>query len=140
MECGAGEQDGALKCNNDPGVVKLLADLGLGFDCASKAELIQIRHLGVHPSRILYANPCKQISHLSYAANQGVDLMTFDDLHELIKVKNHFPAARLLLRIQSSKSHRAKHNFNKKFGCNLKVARMLLQQAKLMGLNVVGVR
>ncbi|KAH9489798.1 Mitochondrial 2-oxoadipate and 2-oxoglutarate transporter, partial [Bulinus truncatus] len=129
----------ALKCNNDPGLVKLLADLGLGFDCASKAELVQIRHLGVHPSRILYANPCKQISHLSYAATQGVDLMTFDDLHELIKVKNHFPTARLLLRIQSSKSHRAKHNFNKKFGCNLTVARMLLQQAKLMELNVVGV-
>jgi len=29
----------AVKCNDDPVVVKLLAELGAGFDCASKNEL-----------------------------------------------------------------------------------------------------
>lgn len=29
----------AVKCNDDPVVVQLLADLGTGFDCASKNEL-----------------------------------------------------------------------------------------------------
>jgi len=29
----------AVKCNDDPVVVKFLADLGTGFDCASKNEL-----------------------------------------------------------------------------------------------------
>ncbi|XP_015750284.1 PREDICTED: ornithine decarboxylase-like [Acropora digitifera] len=28
----------AMKCNNDPNVLKLLATLGIGFDCASKVE------------------------------------------------------------------------------------------------------
>ncbi|XP_055885660.1 ornithine decarboxylase-like [Biomphalaria glabrata] len=129
----------ALKCNNDPEVTKFLADTGIGFDCASKAELVQILDLGVHPSRIVYANPCKPCSHLQFAANNDVDLMTFDDIHELIKVKQYFPKARLLLRIQSNKLHKAKHNFNKKFGCALRSAKRLLVQAKHMHLSVVGV-
>jgi len=52
----------AVKCNNDEQVVKLLADLGTGFDCASKAEIDQVLKLGIPQSRIIYANPCKQRS------------------------------------------------------------------------------
>jgi len=26
----------AMKCNNDPVILKMLAGLGIGFDCASK--------------------------------------------------------------------------------------------------------
>ncbi len=46
------------------------------------------------PERIIYANPCKQISHLKYAAEKGVELMTFDNELELHKVKKHFPTAK----------------------------------------------
>ncbi|XP_021357122.1 ornithine decarboxylase-like [Mizuhopecten yessoensis] len=52
------------------------------FDCASK-----VLELGVDPSRIIYANPCKQNSHLTYAKEHNVDLMTFDTEEKLIKVK-----------------------------------------------------
>lgn len=50
--------------------------------------------LGVTPDRIIYANPCKQISHLKYAAMRGVELMTFDNELELHKVKKHFSSAK----------------------------------------------
>ncbi len=53
--------------------------------------------LGVTPDRIIYANPCKQISHLKFAAEKGVELMTFDNELELHKVKKHFPTARYSL-------------------------------------------
>ncbi|KAJ1938548.1 Ornithine decarboxylase, partial [Kickxella alabastrina] len=37
----------AVKCNPDPLVVKLMARLGAGFDCASKAELQQVLDEGI---------------------------------------------------------------------------------------------
>lgn len=60
----------------------------------SQAEIKTILELGVAPERIVYANPCKQISHIKYAARKGVGLMTFDNELELYKVKTHFPSAK----------------------------------------------
>ena len=54
----------AVKCNDDPVLLQTLAALGAGFDCASKQEITTILNLGVDPSRIIYANPCKQKSHI----------------------------------------------------------------------------
>lgn len=57
----------AVKCNYDPVLLQTLAALGAGFDCASKQEIVTILNLGVDPSRIIYANPCKQNSHIRLA-------------------------------------------------------------------------
>lgn len=54
----------AVKCNNDPVVLAVLASLGCGFDCASRAEMQSVLDLGVAPDKIIYANPCKQNSHI----------------------------------------------------------------------------
>lgn len=54
----------AVKCNPDPIVLEMLASLGANFDCASKGELKKILDMGVSPKRIIYANPCKQASHI----------------------------------------------------------------------------
>ncbi|KAK3791552.1 hypothetical protein RRG08_002909 [Elysia crispata] len=129
----------AMKCNPDVEFCNFLAQAGVGFDCASMGEVKQILSLGVHPSRIVFANPCKFLKHLCYAQVQGVDLMTFDDVFELIKIQRCFPRARLLVRIQSSKDHNATHNLNEKFGCDPIAALALLRKAKGLNLNVVGV-
>ena len=39
----------AVKCNPDPQVLRLLADLGTGFDCASKAEIDMVLNMGIEP-------------------------------------------------------------------------------------------
>ena len=54
----------AVKCNTDPLLLQTLAALGSGFDCASKNEIATILDLGVDPSRIIYANTCKQASYI----------------------------------------------------------------------------
>lgn len=36
----------AVKCNSDPQIVRTLAELGTGFDCASKNELKQVSRTG----------------------------------------------------------------------------------------------
>ena len=53
-----------------------------------------VLELGVTPDRIIYAQPFKQVSHLKYAARNGVDLMTFDNDCELRNIHEHFPTAR----------------------------------------------
>ena len=50
--------------------------------------------VGVSPNRIIYDNTFKEISHLKYAARNGIDLMTFDCEMELLKVKAHHPSAK----------------------------------------------
>ena len=59
-----------------------------------QGEIQTILKMGVSPDRIIYANPCKQISHLRYAAQEGVEHMTFDNEWELHKVKKHYPNAK----------------------------------------------
>ncbi len=107
----------AVKCNEDLALLKTLAALGTGFDCASKVwfiacitdtslrmhaclvsllvqhEMSVVLDLGVSPDRVMYANPCKQISHIQYAAQRGVKMMSFDNTAELHKTHKHFPAA-----------------------------------------------
>lgn len=59
-----------------------------------QVELEQGLGLGVAPSRIIYANPCKPVSHIEYAARHGVRFLTFNSEGELIKVAQHHPGAR----------------------------------------------
>ncbi|XP_012975617.2 antizyme inhibitor 2 [Mesocricetus auratus] len=127
----------AVKCNSRPWVLRVLAALGTGFDCASQGELEQVLGLGVAPSRIIFANPCKAVSHIRYAARSGVQLLTFDSEEELAKVAQHHPGARLVLRIQIQKSQ-SSFPLNDKFGAPLEACGHLLQAARDLGLAVVG--
>ena len=62
-----------------------------------QAELQKILSLDVEPQRIVYANPCKQNSHIKFAAKHNVSLMTFDNETELHKVKMYYPGAKYVL-------------------------------------------
>jgi len=129
----------AVKCNDDLRVLSLLAKLGTGFDCASKGEIQKLLSLKVSPSRIVYANPCKQSSHIKYATKNKVNLSTFDNETELYKMKSINPDAQLILRILPPQSEKVQCQLGNKFGCQVKDARKLLSVAKELNLNVVGV-
>ncbi|RUS88763.1 hypothetical protein EGW08_003480 [Elysia chlorotica] len=129
----------AVKCNTDETVIKTLVTLGLGFDCASKGEIAQVMKHGVSPSRIIYANPCKQKSFVKYAAKHGVDLMTFDNEAELIKIKDVYPEARLVLRILPTTQVQVRCQLGNKFGCHPDNALKLLMKAQELNLNVMGI-
>ncbi|KAG8198884.1 hypothetical protein JTE90_015098 [Oedothorax gibbosus] len=128
----------AVKCNSAPTVIHLLAALGTGFDCASKAEIESVLSLGVEPSRIIYANPCKTKGFIRHAANVGVKMMTFDNEMELHKVKAIHPDAELVIRIRVDDSSSV-CQLGVKFGCNVKDVPHLLKVAKELDLNVIGV-
>nr|XP_045004530.1 antizyme inhibitor 2 isoform X1 [Jaculus jaculus] len=128
----------AVKCNRSLGVLKVLAELGLGFSCASKAEMELVQHIGVPASKIICANPCKQIAQIKYAAKHGVRLLSFDNTVELEKVVKSHPSAKMVLCIATHDSHSLNH-LSLKFGASLESCRHLLENAKKSHVEVVGV-
>lgn len=128
----------AVKCNSSPGVLKVLAELGLGFSCANKAEMELVQRIGVPASKIIYTNPCKQIAQIKYAAKHGVQLLSFDNEMELAKVVKSYPSAKMVLCIATNDSH-SLSRLSLKFGASLKSCRHLLQDAKKSHVDVVGV-
>ena len=128
----------AVKSNNNPGVVKTLISLGASFDCASLAEIKAVLDFGVSPRKIIYANPCKSPNYIRYAAQNGINRMTFDNIDELYKIKENHPTAELVIRIHvdDSKSICA---FGVKFGVRLGNTKALLEAALKLELNVIGV-
>lgn len=129
----------AMKCNPDPVIVSLLASLGCGFDCASKGEIEQALEAGVPAERIIYANPCKQLSHLQYAQRCGVTAMTFDNADELRKAHSIYGVeARMVLRIVTD-DRDSVCKFSAKFGASYDAARELLLLAKELSVQIIGV-
>lgn len=78
-------------------MLEVLNTLNVNFDCASKAEINKILSIGVHPDRIIFANPAKPASHIRHAAAVGVNMMTFDSETELHKIKKLYPDARYII-------------------------------------------
>jgi ornithine decarboxylase len=115
----------------------MLAQLGTGFDCASIAEIRQVLDLGVDPSRIIYANPCKASSFIRTASKCGVDLTTFDNADELYKIARNHPRTRLVLRVLVDDSQ-SRCRFGIKFGAALELVPGLLAKARELDLTVVG--
>ncbi|KAJ3270221.1 Antizyme inhibitor 1 [Terramyces sp. JEL0728] len=124
----------AVKCNPDPAILKVLAKCGTGFDCASKLAV----DAGVDSSRIIYANPCKQASHIKFASSKNVNVMTFDNADELYKIKQVAPESQLVLRILTDDS-KSICRFGVKFGASLSIVPYLLQTAKSLDLDVIGI-
>ena len=52
--------------------------------------------LGVEPSRIIYSNTIKQLSHLKYAVSKNIQMMVFDNEAELVKIANCWKYAKLV--------------------------------------------
>lgn len=129
----------AVKCNDDISILSMMVSLGMGFDCASKAEIERIIGLNVDPSRIIYANPCKQNSHIRMAAKNGVSLTTFDNEEELYKIAKVHPECQLVLRILPPDDIKAQCQLGMKYGAHPKNWEQLLLKAKELKLNVVGV-
>jgi ornithine decarboxylase len=128
----------AVKCNPDPQVLRLLAKLGTGFDCASKGEIEQVLGMGLAPERIIYAQPCKTNSYVRFVKSVGVKQMTFDNADELYKIAKLFPGAELFLRIETDDAA-SLCRFSMKFGAAMDQTSSLLNLAKELGLSIVGV-
>lgn len=128
----------AVKCNPTPIIIEVLAGLGCNFDTASKGEIASVLSYVDDSTRIIFANPCKMSNQIKYARARDVDLTTFDSDHELYKIKLYHPNCNLVLRLKVNDS-KSICKFSCKFGVSLDETEKLLEIAKTLKLNVIGV-
>uniref|UniRef100_A0A3B3T430 Antizyme inhibitor 1b n=1 Tax=Paramormyrops kingsleyae TaxID=1676925 RepID=A0A3B3T430_9TELE len=129
----------SVRCNSSPAVVEVLAALGVGFVCSNKNELVLVQNSGVAPENIIFSGVCKQLSHLKYAAKNGVDTLTCDNETEMRKIARCHPGAKLLLQIAAEAPGEVEAT-SMTFGATLKGCRSLLECAQELGMQVVGVK
>lgn len=125
-----------VKSNSSPAVIEILAALGVGFVCANKAEVSTVLNHDVSPENIILSGVCKQQSHIKHAAKNGVNYLVCDNEAELGKIARTHPNARLLLQLCTEAQT---EEASMVFGCSLKSCRHLLEAAKELGVDVVGV-
>eukprot|EP01063_Lacrimia_lanifica_P009924 TRINITY_DN1674_c0_g1_i1.p1 TRINITY_DN1674_c0_g1~~TRINITY_DN1674_c0_g1_i1.p1 ORF type:complete len:441 (+),score=186.62 TRINITY_DN1674_c0_g1_i1:245-1567(+) len=131
----------AYKCNGSPVILDTLAALGTGFDCASREEFEHVLSLDQKMDAgkdIIFANPCKQVSHIKSAARNGLHYVTFDNECELPKIKKDWPDAKVVLRIVTDDS-KSICEFSSKYGAQLDLCPRLIDLCKELDLDLVGV-
>jgi len=129
----------AMKCNPDDNIISALVACGAGLDCASMQEMKVALSKGLDGKKIIFANPCKMPAHIKFARENGIEMMTFDNKAELLKVHEIYPNAKMVLRILGDDSH-STMRFGTKFGANVHTeAPPLLEYAYSLGLSVIGV-
>ncbi|XP_030003363.1 antizyme inhibitor 1b [Sphaeramia orbicularis] len=125
-----------VKCNSSPVVIEVLASLGLGFVCANKAEVSLVLEHGVPPENIILSGVCKQLALIKHAAKNNIQQLVCENEAELSKISRLHPGAKLLLQL-TTEAHAAETSMA--FGSSLKSCRHLLEAAKELGIQVVGV-
>lgn len=128
----------AVKANTDPVLLQLLTKLGLSFDCASGGEIQMALDAGASPNNIILAHTIKTTEEMKFASEKKVEVMTFDNEDELLKIKRVYPNAKLLVRITPTKVS-CSYDLSDKFGCSEDEAIKLLKLAFELNLNVIGV-
>lgn len=125
-----------VKCNSNPLVIEVLASLGLGFVCANKAEVNLVLENGVPPENIILSSVCKQLAHIKHAAKNNIQHLVCENEAELAKISRFHPNAKLLVQL-TTEAHAAETSMA--FGSSLKSCRHLLEAAKELGVQVIGV-
>jgi len=128
----------AVKCNPDERVIAMMKENNCGFDVASKKEIEQVLNSGVDPDSLIFANPCKLSSHLKYAAAKNVQMMTFDNVNELKKIKKIHPTAKVVMRLSTDDSDSV-CQFSQKFGAARADWPALIQTCRNLDLDLYGV-
>lgn len=129
----------AVKCNPNRVICQLLGLLGVGFDVASRGEIDLVKeYVNGDMNKIIYANPYKEPSSIQYARQMDVDIATFDSASELLKIKLYHPGCKLLMRLKVDDSGSI-CKFSEKFGVDMDEVPSLLNHAKTLELNLVGV-
>jgi ornithine decarboxylase len=128
----------AVKANPAPEILKLLAELGSSFDCASVAEIDMALAAGATADRISYGNTIKKERDIAAAWQRGIRLFAVDSVEEVEKVARAAPASRVFCRILCANDG-AEWPLSRKFGCAPAMAIDVLELAHRRGLDAYGV-
>ena len=127
----------AVKANPHPAILNRLVKLGCRFDAASTQEIQMCLDAGAAPADISYGNTIKRVQDIAWAWKQGIKLYSADSEEELHKLSKHAPGCQVFIRLLVS-SAEAEWPLSRKFGCSTSYAIPLLNHARSLGLEAVG--
>lgn len=137
----------AVKANSQQQIIETLFEEGSSFDVASYNEFMQVYQYIKHFDRqerkryvwdkIIFSNTIKDRATLG-KIKQYKPLLTYDNIAELSKLKQHCDTAGLVLRLKVPDTG-SQVEMASKFGAEPGDAQQLIQQAFDMGLKVEGV-
>lgn len=128
----------AVKANPAPEILRLLIELGAGFDVASPAEIIACLALGAHPDTLSYGNTIKKTTDIAFAYQRGIQLFTTDSIGDLHAIAAHAPGSSVFCRVMVEPTGAATP-FGRKFGCAQDMTIEVLREATKLGLRPRGV-
>src|SRR5277367_2502497 len=128
----------AVKANPAPEILDLLSRLGSCFDCASVGEIEQALAAGATPDRISFGNTIKKERDIARAFTLGIRLFAVDCEAEVEKIARAAPGAKVFCRILYDCAG-AEWPLSRKFGCDPEMAVEVLDLAKRLGLEPVGI-
>jgi len=127
----------AVKANPHPAILSRLVKLGCRFDAASTQEIQMCLDVGAKPADISYGNTIKRASDIAWAWSKGILLFSADSEEELAKLADNAPGCQVFIRLLVS-SAEAEWPLSRKFGCSTSYAIPLLDMARDLGLDPVG--
>ncbi len=127
----------AVKANPAREILATLVAEGSCFDAASRGEIEACLAVGARAESISFGNTVKRVSDITFAHQAGVTQFAFDAEEELEKIAEHAPGASVVLRLIVENSE-ADWPLTRKFGCAPSKAIALLDMAKKLGLDPVG--
>lgn len=123
----------AIKANPDHNILKMLAESGSSFDCASLQEIELALNAGANPAKISFGNTIKKKRDIQNAFALGVNLFAVDSFEEVDKIAEVAPGANIFCRILTDGAG-ADWPLSRKFGCSPDMAVDVLLHAGNSGL------
>jgi len=80
----------AVKALPNPAILKIMRDMGFGFDCSSIPEIVLVKRIGVFPEEIMFTSNNTDESEFQNALHCGGCIFNLDDISFIEKVL-YFP-------------------------------------------------
>jgi diaminopimelate decarboxylase len=140
----------AVKANSNSAILKLLTDVGAGFDIVSGGELFRTLNAGADPAKCTFAGVGKSREEIEYALEEGVYSFNIESeaelelINEIASAKNQ--SASIALRVNpdvaaDTHAYISTGKSENKFGVALEHAGNLYQRARTMaGITIRGLQ
>ncbi len=133
----------AVKANDNPHVIRIIAGEGFGFDTVSYEEVLLCLKLGTDPRNIFYTENNMTDAEMHGAASQGV-ILNIGSLGRLAAFCKAYPGTECSIRIKPdiSDGHHAKvdtGNQDSKFGIRLDLVPEAVNIARKHGVRIRGI-
>lgn len=132
----------AMKANDNPAILRIMLDVGLGIDSVSPGELELARVLGFAPDRILFSANNMTDAEMREASDAGV-LLNIGELSRLRKFGEYAPGSRICVRLNPQvggghHEHVITAGERSKFGVPVEDAERVKEIAAEYDLQIVG--